>query len=75
MKICNVVDTSNYEKTCGYLVCENEALSVKDIQNTIDSIIKDMEKEDLDWTIIDLIDNIPEVLGITFYTNGNIIRI
>ena len=38
MVVLNLVDVSNYENTCGVLVCENEKITRKDIQEKINEI-------------------------------------
>ena len=75
MVVLNLVDASNYENTCGVLVCENEKITRKDIQEKINEIKGDFDLEGMDWMIGDVISGIPDEWKVKYYSGDDSIKI
>lgn len=75
MVVMNLVDVSNYENSCGILVCENRNISCNEIQDKIDEIKGVFDLEGLDWMIADVISGIPDEWKVKFYNSNDVIKI
>lgn len=75
MVIMNLVDSSDYENTCGYLICENENISSRSIQKKIDEIKLKMDQDGVDWIIDDIISAMPSDWMISLYEKKYVVRI
>lgn len=75
MVIINLVDSSDYEKTCGFLICENETVSSSSIQKKVDEIKLKMNQDGVDWIIDDIISDMPSDWMIKLYEKKYVVRI
>ena len=75
MMVMSLVNSSDYEKTCGFLICENESVSSSILQKKIDEIKSKMERDGVDWIIDDVISEIPCEWMIKYYANRDVVRI
>ncbi len=75
MVIINLVNDSDYENSCGFLICENEEITSCLIQKKINEIKSKMDQDGIDWIIDDIISEIPGEWMVKLYDNRNIVRI
>lgn len=75
MMVISLVNSSDYEKVCGFLVCENESVSSSILQKKIDEIKSKMDFDGVDWIIDDVINEMPCEWMIKYYENRDIVRI
>lgn len=75
MVVMNLVDVSNYENTCGVLVCENENITRNVIQEKVNEIKGTFDLEGLDWMVSDVISGMPDDWKVKYYSNDGSIKI
>ena len=75
MDIMNLVNCSDYEIPCGFLLCENENISSRSIQKKIDVIKLKMDQDGVDWIIDDIISAMPSDWMISLYEKKYVVRI
>lgn len=75
MMMLSLVDVSNYGEVCGILVCNNDSISRKMIQDKVDEIKYRLENDEEEWMIQDIIENIPVEWNISWFNKMNSISI